>query len=109
MEVRHGFTGIGPVIDNQSISGLRKSKFSGHLCRLEEQVSQNLVIPGFGISDPRDRLLRNDQHVSRRLGFDVAESDYFVIFVNDRRGDFARDDFFEQRLAHGFAKVAVDS
>src|ERR1041385_2369744 len=63
-------------------------------------MAQNLVIVGRCLSNPGNRFLRHDQHVTRRLRFDIVESQDQIILINNLCRDFARDDFLEQRLAH---------
>ena len=67
-------------------------------------MSEDLVIFGFCIGDARDDFFRNDQDVHWAGRFDVADGEYFVVFVNDFCRDLSRDDFFEK--SHNVARLS---
>lgn len=99
VQVRDGFAGVGPVIEDEAESVFEAELF-GDFTGFEEQMSKDGVVTYFGFSDARDGFFGNDEDMHRRLGFDIVESDHPVVFVNDGGRDFARDDFFKQRFAH---------
>ena len=58
----------------------------------------------FRFGDARNGFLRNDQHMCRRLRFDIAKGKYHVVFIDNGSRDFTRNDFLKQRLAHDLPK-----
>lgn len=101
MQMRHGFAGVRAVVEDEPKTILREAEFLRDLARLEHQVAENLVIFSRRFGDAGNGFLRNQQNVRRGLRVDVAKGDDEVVFINDLRRDFARDDFFKQGLAHG--------
>ena len=101
MQVRHGFAGVGSVVEDQPVTILPETEFVGDFRGLQHQVSKDLVIFGLGLGNARNGLLRDDQNMRRCLWFDVAEGDHEVVLIDDSGGDFAGDDSFEQGFAHG--------
>lgn len=99
MQVRDGFAGVGAVVEDEAESVFEAELF-GYFSRFEEQMSKDGVISGLYFSDARNGLLRHDEDVNRRLGFDVVEGNHAVIFVNNGGRDFACYDFFKQRFTH---------
>ena len=100
MQMRHSFAGVRTVVENQPKTTLFEAEFVCHLTRLEHQVAEDLVIARSCLGDAGNGFLGNQQYVRGRLRFDVAKGDDEIVFVNNLRGDFARDDFLEQGLAH---------
>jgi len=95
VKMRHRLTRVRSVVEDQPKSIFLEPQLLGNLSRLDHQMSENLVVIRMRFGDARDRFLRNDQHMYRRLRFHVVESDYLVILVNELGRDFARDDFLE--------------
>ncbi len=108
MQVRHGFSGVGPIIEDEPEPILREAELFGDFGCFEQEVSEDLVVSRLSFGDARDGFFGDDQDVSGRLGFDVAERDDFVIFVDDGSGDLAGNDLLEQCLAHDSATCLVD-
>src|ERR1041385_92397 len=96
MQMRHSFPGIRTIIENQAESRLGDAKVPGYLRGLKQQMAEHLMIFGSRLSDPGDRLLWNHQNMSRRLRFDIPESQHQVILINNRRRNFSRNDFLKQ-------------
>src|SRR5437879_3093883 len=44
MQMRHGFTGIGAIVEHEPVAGLLQSKFVRDLGGFEHQVAQDFVI-----------------------------------------------------------------
>ncbi len=95
MQMWHSFPGVRTIIENQSETRLGNPKAPGDLSRFQQQMAQNLMIFGLRLSDPGDRLLWNHQNVSWRLRFDIPERQHQVIFINNRRRNFSRNDFLK--------------
>ena len=63
------------------------------------------MVGGLSFGDARDGFLRDDQDMSGGLGFDVAEGDDFVVFVEDGGRDFSGNDLLKQCFAHDSCNV----
>jgi hypothetical protein len=100
VEVRHRLAGVTPVVEDESIARGIEPEQTGNLRRFEEEVTQHLAIFGAGFSDSGDWLAGYDEHMDRRLGVDIVESDDLIVLIHDASGDFAAGDFLEQGLAH---------
>ena len=100
MQVRYGFAGIGAVVEHQAVTTLFQTQFLRDFGGFEHQVAEHFVVVGDCFCNSRNGLLRNNQDVCGGLRLDVAKRDDEVVFVNDLRRYFARDDFFEQGFAH---------
>ena len=105
VEMRDGFAGVGAVVEHEPETVLGQPELLRDFRRLDQEMAEDLMIVGLRLGDPRDRLFRNDQDVDGRLRFDVMERNDLVVFVNNFRGDFPRDEFFEQGFAHGEENV----
>jgi hypothetical protein len=105
MQMRHGFAGMRPVVENQPEPGFGDPELARDFSSLEQQMAENLVILRFGLRDADDRLLWDNQHMLGRLGIDVAKSQDQIVFINDRGRDFTGDDFLEKSFAHGGSKL----
>ena len=95
MQVRHGFAGVGTIVEHEPKTVLPQAQLFGHFGGLQQEMAEDLMIFRRGFGDARDRFLRNDQHVLGRLRFDVAKRDHLVVFIKDRGRDFAGDDLFK--------------
>jgi hypothetical protein len=104
MQVGHRLACIRAIVKDKAVTGLVESKLSRNFRRLQQKMTQNLMVGRCRFGDARDGLFRNDQNVRWRLGSDVPEGNDKFILVNDLRGDFARDDFFKQGLAHSWGE-----
>jgi len=105
VEVGHGFAAVGALVDDETKAVFEAEFFSEDSGR-EEQVAEQGFICGRGRADAGNGLLRDDQQVDGRLGSDVVEDDAAVVLVLDLGGDFAVDDFLEERLGH---RVRMDA
>ena len=100
MQVRHGFAGVGTVVEDETVAAFFQAEFLRDFGGFEQQMAEGLMIFGAGFGEARTWFLGNDQNVRRRLRLDVAEGDDQVVFEDDVRRDFAGDDFFKQSFAH---------
>lgn len=105
MQMRHGFAGIGSIVKHKPKPVLIQSKLFGDFSGLKQKMSEDLVVGGLSFSDAWDGLFRDDQDMSGSLGFDVAEGDDFVVFVEDGGRDFAGNDLLKQCFAHDSRNV----
>jgi hypothetical protein len=101
MEMRYGFSSVGSVVDDDA-EPVGKVLFPGDLTAGQQQFSQQSLVFRSGFSEPRNRLLGNDQEVYGRLGLDVVDRDAVVVLVSDRSRYLAIDDAGEKGfLTHG--------
>lgn len=100
MQMRHGFSCVGAIVENEAETILFESKFFCYVSRLEKEMPEELLVFRSRFGDARDWLLWDDQNVHRRLRLDVAKGDHQVVFIDDSCRNLAGDDFFEQSLAH---------
>ena len=95
VQVRNSLTRVTAVIQHKPKSVISQTKRTSHLRRLKQQVTQQRLILRLSLVDTWDRLARDHQDMSWRLGGDIAERHDLVILVNDVRRDFLIADFFK--------------
>jgi hypothetical protein len=98
--VRHALAAILAVVDDQPVAAFVQPQFAGNLSGFEQEMTEKRLIFGFGLGNARDGLFGNDQNMLRRLGVNVANREYQIIFVNNGRVNFPRDDFLKKCFAH---------
>jgi hypothetical protein len=96
MQVRHGFTAVVTIVNHEPVAGFFQAQFFRHFGGFKQQVAEQVLVVGLGFGDARDQFFGDNQNVRRRLRADVAEGEDGIVFVNDVRRDFARDDFFKK-------------
>ena len=101
MQVRHGFAGVGAVVEDEAVAAFFQAEFLRDFGGFEQQMAEGLMIFGAGFGEARNRFPGNDQNMRRRLRIDVAEGDDLVVLEDDVRRNFAGDDFFKESFAHG--------
>ena len=94
-------TAVLAVVDNQPVAAFVQPQFAGNFGGFEQEMPEQRLVFGLGLGNARDGLFGNDQNMLRRLGVNVANREHQVVFVNNRRRNFAGDDFFKQGFAHG--------
>jgi len=104
VQVRHGFAGVGAVVDYKTVTAFLQAKFVRNLGGLQQKVAEDLMVFRSGFGQARNGLLGNDQNVRRRLRFDVAEREHQIVFINNGRRNFAGDDFFKKCFAHNCSR-----
>ena len=102
MQVRDGFAGMRPVVDDEAKT-MGELEFFRDLPGDEQEVSEDGLVVGGGLADARNDFLRHDQQVHRGLRLDVVENDAMLILVFDLGGDFPVDDFLKDGFAHEFS------
>ena len=60
MQVRHGFAGVGAVIEYQTVATLLQAEFVGDFGGLQQELAEGLMIFGRGFGDAHDEFLGND-------------------------------------------------
>ena len=99
MQVRHGFAAVFAVVDDEPIAILQ-IKLLRDFGGLEQKMAEQFLVVRRRLGDAWNRLLRNNQNVRRRCGIDVAKGQHKIIFKDNLRRDFARNDFFKKGFAH---------
>jgi len=105
MQMRHGLARMRAIVENQPEPGFGDPELTSNFSGLQQQVPEYLVVLGFRVRNAGDRLLRDDQHMLRRLGIDITKSQNQVVFVYDVGRDLAGDDSLEKCFAHGCRKL----
>ena len=99
MQMEHTLTGGRAIIDYQT-EGIGDAKLFRHAVGSEQEVPQQCLVRCCRIGKARYFLLWNDEHVRRRLGIDVTESETQIILVDDIGRHLAPDDFAENSTHH---------
>src|ERR671934_2844634 len=92
MQMRYTFASIRSTVDDDTIAALLNSEFARQLTGHEQQLAKCCTISLGCHRQPRDDAFRHDEHVYRRLRVDVLKRDRLIIFPDDFRRNFARDD-----------------
>lgn len=100
MQMRHGFAGIGTIINYQAVARFFESELLGHLRGFQEQMAEHLVIFRLRFGNAWNDFSRNDQDMSGCPGLDVAERKNLVILINNFPWNFPGPDAFKQCLRH---------
>lgn len=101
MQVRHCFTAVAAVVDDQAISRGVQVQHARHVRGLEQEVSEQVLILWSGFVEAGQGLTRHDEHVSGRLGIHIAERHHPVVFINDLGRDLAVGNLLEDRAGSG--------
>ena len=97
MEVGDGLPTIGTVVDDEAEPGIRDAFEFGDLPCGVEQMAEKFGIGRSGFRHARDHPLGDHEDMNGSLWGDVAEREAPAVLEDDVGGDFAGDDFFEQR------------
>jgi hypothetical protein len=99
VKVGDGLTTMLTMVHDQSKS-IFEPQHPGNLSGLEQQVSQQSLIRGLGVSHSSNGLLGNHQNVNRSLRVNIPEGQYLFVFVNDVSRNLTRNNFLKQGLTH---------
>ena len=61
MQMRHGFSAVGAVVDHEPKAGLTQSFFLGDGLRDVKQMAQQWLVGGDGCANPGDFFFWHDQ------------------------------------------------
>ena len=100
MEMRDGLPSVGPVIDDEAVTGLVELTLAGDLLGGGKEMAKNGMMFRRDGGMPSMVLLRDEQNVDRGLGGDIAEGDNMGILIDDVGFGLAVDDPFEDRFGH---------
>lgn len=101
VQMRDGFTAISTVVNHQPVPAWFQSQPIRHHRRLEQQMSEQLVVLGHGLGYARHRFFGKNQNMRWRLRMEIANRHYRVVFKHNLRGDFPCHNLFKQGFAHG--------
>ena len=101
VKVRNGFSAVGTVVDHDAITG-GEIELAGQVGCGEQQVAEQGLVGERRLVDPGNGFLGYDQNMNGRLRLNVVNGDAVLVLVGDLGGDFASDDFFEERHGWGF-------
>jgi hypothetical protein len=107
VQMWHGFRSMRAVVDHDPES-LSEIQFFRHLAGHEQQVAKRRFVLSRRFPESRNKFLGHDQEVNRSLRLDVVQDDTLVVLVLDFGGNFAIDDFLEDRLGHGGKKFPAN-
>src|SRR5262245_40005621 len=97
MQMRHTLAAVRSAVDYDAIAAFTYSEIACHLRRGQNQLAEQHLIRLVSRSEPGNDTFRHDQDMYRGLRVDILERDRLIIFENDFRRDFPRDDFLEER------------
>jgi hypothetical protein len=95
VQVVHHLPAVIVAVDDEPETVFGDAFGPGDVTSHDEHVAQGALVLVGHVVDRGDRLVRNDEHVHRRLRTDVAEGRDPVVLVHDGGRDFTRDDLFE--------------
>ncbi len=99
MEVRHGFAGIGPVVNDEP-KPARQLEFLRHPPCSEQQMPQHGLVRSCCITHTGNHLLRNDQQVHRRLWGNIMNDNTPFVFVLDDGRNLTGNDALKKGFRH---------
>ena len=94
MQVGDALAAVRPVVDHDP-EALGESQLLGDSSGREQQVAEERLVGGGGLGDARDRLLRKQVHMHRRLRLDIVNRQAEIVLVHDACGDLTGDDALE--------------
>lgn len=96
----NGLAALGAGVDRAAVSSGGDAFLLGELGGDQEQVAQELFVPGFGGLQSLQVLLGDDQDMGGGLGVDVSEGQALLILEDDIGGDLPADDLAKNGLGH---------
>ena len=100
MQMGNALAGVGAVVDDEPVAA-GELEFFRDDARHDEEMAELGFVVGGGFTDAWNKFFRDDQQMNGRLRLDVVDDDAAVVLVLDLGGDFAVDDFLEERFRHG--------
>jgi len=102
VEVRNRFAAVAAVVDHDPVAGLRHAQLLRHRRRGEQQVSEQRLVGRPGLTDTRQRVLRDHQHVHGGLRIHIVDGHAEFVLVGEFRGNLPVDDLLKNGF-HGRA------
>ncbi len=100
MEMWNGFACVAAVVDDHAIAVFSQAFFASDFSDLDHEVAEEFLIVRLRFTNAGDWFLGNDQDMGRGLGIGVVKGEGGFVIVDDIRLQFARNDSFEDGLAH---------
>lgn len=100
MQMGNRLAGSRPVVEHKPIAGLGQAELPGDFGGLEQQMTEHLLVRWLGLGHARDAFFGDNQHVRRRLRFDVMERDDLRVLEHNIGRNLPRGDSLKQSLAH---------
>lgn len=97
VEVVHALSSVSAVVGHDAIARRRNALDASNFPAREQELAEERAVVIGGISNTRDRLLRNDEHVDGCHWLDIAEGKHRRRLVDDVRRDLPVDDLLEDR------------
>ena len=109
VDMEHGLPGIFAAVHHDAVAVLRESFPTRVLGGGQGQLADQVRLRRLQVIQGRnDLVLRNEQHVHRRLRCDVLERQHVVVFIDDGGRDLATDDLAEEGFAaHGRPRRSI--
>ena len=95
MQVIHHLAAVLVAVDDEPEAVFGDAFGLRDVARHDEHVAERALVLVAHVVDRGDRLVRDDEHVHRRLRADVAERGDAIVLVDDGGGNLAGDDLFE--------------
>src|SRR5262245_51695642 len=95
VQMRHGFSRVAPIVDDQPITAFRHAAAARNLRRGSQHSPEQRGILRSRCPDPRDAPARDDEHMHRGLRLNITERDEILRLVNEVGGNLASGDFLE--------------
>lgn len=100
VQVVDGLTAVGAGVgDDAEAAG--EAFLLGDLCGNEHEMAEECLVRFDRVRGGGDVFLRDDEHVRRGDGMQVAEGEGPVVLKDFGGGDGARDDAAEDAVSHG--------
>src|SRR5258708_3565795 len=96
--MRHGLAAVAAVVDHDAITGFGDAEFPGQSGGGQQQVAEGGLVGGGRFTDAGNELLRDDEHMHRRLRIDVVDGEAELVLVRELRRNLAVDDLLENRF-----------
>ena len=92
MQVKDTLPGVGPLVDDEAISGRSQPELFSDPPRCDDHPAEKHRVGLYGSVYAIDVLFRNDERVHRRDGSDVAERNEVLVLEEDLRRSLASRD-----------------
>ena len=105
MDVKDRLPRFAIRVEDRAIAFVCNVSFPGNGRRPARQFSHQLIVTWLEDIQRFDVSFRHNQHMSWGLRIDVVESNHPIVFVDDGRRNFTRDDSAEEAAHNGLWAV----
>ena len=88
MQMGNTLTSVRAVVDDYPVA-FRQFQFLRHMGGNQQQVTQQVLVLGGGLTDPCKRFFRDDQKMDGSLRVDIMNNECLIILINDLGGNIA--------------------